>query len=59
MECTNDLCGMRYVGGQRRGVNGEMEKCVGQWLKREWLLRNGFREAMGLPMTDTRHREWL
>ena len=25
----------------------------------EWLLRNGFREEIGLPMTDTGHRESL
>ena len=26
MKCTNDVCGMRRVGGQRRGVNGGMKK---------------------------------
>ena len=26
---------------------------VGRWPKREELLRNGFREEIGLPMTDT------
>ena len=31
MECTNDVCGMRRVGGQRkRGVNGGMKKWVGR-----------------------------
>ena len=58
VECTNDVCGMRLVGGQRRqGVNGGMKKSVGQWPKREELLRNGFREEIGLPMTDTLHSE--
>ena len=32
---------------------------VGRSPKREELLRNGFREEIGLPMTDTKHREWL
>ena len=60
MECTNDVCGMRRVGGQRkRGVNGGMNKWVMRWPKREKLLRNGFREEKGLPVTDTGHREWL
>ena len=60
MECTNDVCGMRRVGGQKeRGVNGGMKKQVGRWPKREELLRNGFREEIGLPMTDTGRREWL
>ena len=58
MECTNDVCSMRREGGQRRGVNGGMKKWVGRWPKREELLRNGFREEIVLPMTDTRHREW-
>ena len=47
------------MGREERGVNGEMKKWVGQWPKREELLRNGFREEIGLPKTDTRHREWL
>ena len=60
MECTNDVCGMRRVGGrEERGVNGGMKKWVGRWPKREELVRNGFREEIGLPMTDTGHREWL
>ena len=62
MECTNDVCGMRRVGRQRRkggDVNGEMKKWVGRWPKREELLRNGFRAEIGLPMTDAGHREWL
>ena len=58
MECTNDVCGMTRVGGQRlREVNGRIKKWVGWWPKREELLRNGFREEIGLPMTDTGHRE--
>ena len=40
-------------------MNGGMKKCVGQWPKREELLRNGVRDEIGLPMTDTGHREWL
>ena len=60
MKCTNDVCGMRREAGrEERGVNGGMKKLVGRWPKREELLRNGFREEIGLPMTDTGHREWL
>ena len=33
-----------------------MKKWVGRWPKREELLRNGFREEIGLPKTDTGHR---
>ena len=40
-------------------VNSGMKKWVGQWPKREELLRIDFREEIGLPMTDTGHREWL
>ena len=51
---------MRRVGGQRRnGVNGGMKKRVGRSSQREELFRNGFREEIGLPMTNTGHREWL
>ena len=57
MECTNDECGMRRV--EERGVNGRMKKWVGRWPKREELLRNVFREEIGIPVTDTGHREWL
>ena len=46
-------------GREERGVNGEMKKWVGRWPKTEELLRNGFREEIGLPMTDTGHSEWL
>ena len=60
MEYTNDVCGMRRVGGsEERGVNGGMKKWVERWPKREELLRNGFREEIGLPTTDTWRREWL
>ena len=59
MECTNDVCGMRRVGGQRNAVNGGLKKWVGLWPNRQELLRNGIREEIGLPMTDTGHREWL
>ena len=33
-----------------------MKKWVGRWPKREELLRNGFREEIWLPMTDSGHR---
>ena len=62
MECTNDGCGMRRVGGQRRKGSEcarGMKKWDGPWLKREELLGNGFREEIWLPVTDTGHREWL
>ena len=45
MECTNDVCGMRCVGGQIRKGS-------------EWW-NEGFREEIGLPITETVHREWL
>ena len=60
MESTNDVCFMRHVAGREEmGVKGGMNKCVGWCRKREELLRNGFREEIGLPIPDTRHREWL
>ena len=34
-------------------MNGGMKKWIGQWPIREELLRNDFREEIGLPMTDT------
>ena len=40
-------------------MNGGMNKWVGRWLKREELLRNGFRGEIALPMTDTGHRECM
>ena len=52
MECANDVCSMRHVGGQRRKGSEWWNGEVG-WPKREELLRNGFREKIGLPMTDT------
>ena len=59
MECNNEVCGMRGAGGQRRkGLNGGI-KLVQWWPKREARLRNSYREEMGLPMTDTGHRECL
>ena len=39
-------------------MNGGM-KCERRWPKRDDLLMNGFREEIGLPMTDTEHKEWL
>ena len=60
MQCTNEVCGMRRVGGQRRKGSEWWNEEVGRAVaKREELLRNGFREEIGLPMTDTGHREWL
>ena len=59
MECTSDVCGMRRVGGQRiKGCEwwNEVGRAVAE--KRS-ALRNGFREEIGLPMTDKGHREWL
>ena len=49
----------RVAGREERGVNGEMKKYAGRWPKREELLRNGFRGEIGLPLTDTGHREGL
>ena len=43
----------------QRGVNGRIKKWVGQYPKREEHFRNGYREEIKLPMTDTGHREWL
>ena len=60
MECTNDVCGMRRVGGRRRKGSEWWNEEVGRrWPKRKELLRNGFREEMGLNLTDTGHRGWL
>ena len=43
MECTNDVCNMRHVGGQRRKRSECWnKKWVGLWPKREQLLWNGF-----------------
>ena len=47
------------MGREEMAVNGGMKKWVGRQPKREELLRNGFREEIGLPITDTGHREWL
>ena len=47
MECTNDICGMRHVGGQKRkGSEWWNEEMGGQWPKKEMLLRNGYREEI-------------
>ena len=40
-------------------MNGEMKNWIGQLAKREERLRNGYREEIGLPMTDIGHSEWL
>ena len=52
MECTNDVCGMRRVGGQRRKGSEWWNEEVG-WAvaEKRRALRNGFREEMGLRMT--------
>ena len=59
MECTNDVCGMRHVGGQRRKGSvwwNEVGRAVAEKRRavKEWLQKRD-----GLPMTDTGHREWL
>ena len=46
---------MERWGGRECGGVGKVQR----WPKREELLRNGFREEIGLPITDTGHREWL
>ena len=56
MECTNDVCGTRRVGGQRRTGSEWWNEDVGGAVaeKRKECMRNGHREEMGwLPMTDT------
>ena len=50
MECTNDVLGMRCVGGQRRKGSEWWNEEVGRAVA-EKLLRNGFREETGLPGT--------
>ena len=60
MECTNDACGMRHAGGQRRKGSEWWNEEVGRAVaKKRERLRNGFTEEIVLSMTDTRHREWL
>ena len=48
-----------WVRREEMGVYCGMMKWVGQWSKREQLLRGVCREEMGLLVTDTDHREWL
>ena len=43
----------------RKGSEWWNEEVGGPVAKREELLRNGFREKIGLPMTGTGHGEWL
>ena len=58
MECTNDVCGMRRVRGQQRKWSEWWNEEVGRAVaEKRKLLRNGFREGVGLPMTDTGHTE--
>ena len=45
------------MGSKESEVNGGMKKWVERWPKREELLRNCFKEEIGLLMTDTGHRE--
>ena len=46
------------VGGQRRkGIEWWNEEVGGAVAGKE-PLRNGYREVIMLPLTDTRHREW-
>ena len=40
------------MGREERGVNGGIKKWVGRWPKREEILRNVYREEIGLPMID-------
>ena len=59
MECVNDVCIMRRVGGQRRkGSEWWNEELGGAVAENKRSFRNGYREEMWLPMTDTGHREW-
>ena len=48
MECTNDVCGMRCVGRQKKtGSIWWNEEVGGAVAEREELLRNGYREGIG------------
>ena len=47
------------MGREEREVNGGIKKWVKRWPRRKELLRNSYREEIGLSMTDTVHREWL
>ena len=59
-EYTNDVCGMRRVGRQRRrGVSGGVNKFVWWLPKRKDLLRNGYKEEIWLHMIDTEYRKLL
>ena len=50
---------MRRVGLQeKKGVSGGV-KLVWWWQEREKLLRNGYREEIGLHTIDTEHRKLL
>ena len=60
MECSNDVRGMRRVSGQRRKASEWCnEEVDGAVTEKRRVLGNGDREGIGLPITDTRHREWL
>ena len=53
-KCTNDVCGTRRVGGQRRKGSEWWNEEVGRAVAEK---RRAFEQW--LPMTDTGHREWL
>ena len=60
LECTNDVCGMRRVGGQRRKGserwNEEVGKAVTEKIR---AFEECHREEIGLPTSNTGHTEWL
>ena len=56
MESTNDVWGMRRLGGLRRKGSEWWNEVRGGGRK-EKSFRNGYREVIRLPMTDTGHRE--
>ena len=59
--CTNEVCGMRCVGWQKRKASEwwSEEVCLAVAEKHEELLKNGCREQIGIHMTGTGHRELL
>ena len=62
MECTNDVCGMRRVGGQRRKGserwNEEMGRTVAEKRRafKEWLQR---RDRVTYDRYRAQRIEWL
>ena len=60
MECTDDVCGMRRVGGQRRKGSEWWNKEVGRAVaEKRRVFEEGLQRRDRLTMTGTRHREWL